>query len=303
MAGIKCPPYFYMTMNLNQNIIENVRTALAEDVGTGDLTAQLVPADARAQARVISREVAVLCGQAWFTETFKQAAPSATIEWHAAEGDVMQINQTIVTINGNARELLTAERTALNFLQLLSGTASTVKQYADALKGTKTKIVDSRKTIPGLRLAQKYAVRVGGGANHRVGLYDGILIKENHIATAGGVTAALKDAYAIVAAPDVAARPVAPFIQIEVERLDQLTEALQAGAKMVLLDNMTHEQIAEAVRINREQFNGQAVLEVSGNVSLDNIRSYAELGVDRISSGSLTKHIRATDYSMRVNAV
>jgi nicotinate-nucleotide pyrophosphorylase (carboxylating) len=146
-------------------------------------------------------------------------------------------------------------------------------------------------------------VRVGGGANHRVGLYDGILIKENHIATAGGVTAALKDAYAIVAAPDVAARPEAPFIQIEVERLDQLTEALQAGAKMVLLDNMTHEQIAEAVRINRDQFNGQAVLEVSGNVSLDNIRSYAELGVDRISSGSLTKHIRATDYSMRVNAV
>ena len=206
-------------------------------------------------------------------------------------------------MHGAARSLVTAERTALNFLQLLSGTATTVNTYVQAIAGTKTHVVDSRKTIPGLRLAQKYAVRVGGGANHRVGLYDGILIKENHIATAGGVTAALKDAYAIVAAPDVAARPVQPFIQIEVERLDQLTEALQAGAKMVLLDNMTHEQIAEAVRINRDQFNGQAVLEVSGNVSLDNIRSYAELGVDRISSGSLTKHIRATDYSMRVNAV
>ena len=303
MAGIKCPPYFYMTMNLNQNIIENVRTALAEDVGAGDLTAQLVPSNARAQARVISREVAVLCGQAWFTETFKQAAPSATIEWHAAEGDVMQINQTIVTINGNARELLTAERTALNFLQLLSGTASTVKQYADALKGTKTKIVDSRKTIPGLRLAQKYAVTVGGGHNHRLALYDGILIKDNHIATAGGIIPALAQAQSVKDAATDNPFATQAFVMVEVETLAQLTEALSAGAKLILLDNMSHDMIREAVAINMTFNGGEADLEVSGNVSLDNVRSYADLGVDRISSGSLTKHVRAVDYSMRMSKV
>lgn len=284
-------------------VAEDVRAALAEDIGTGDLTALMIEPTQQARGHVIARESAILCGQPWFDEAFKQVDPNVTITWHVKEGDRIEPNQVLVEMHGAARSLVTAERTALNFLQLLSGTATTVNTYVQAIAGTKTHVVDSRKTIPGLRLAQKYAVRVGGGANHRVGLYDGILIKENHIATAGGVTAALKDAYAIVATPDVAARPVAPFIQIEVERLDQLTEALQAGAKMVLLDNMTHEQIAEAVRINRAQFNGQAVLEVSGNVSLDNIRSYAELGVDRISSGSLTKHIRATDYSMRVNAV
>ena len=284
-------------------VAEDVRAALAEDIGTGDLTALMIEPTQQARGHVIARESAILCGQPWFDEAFKQVDPNVTITWHVKEGDRIEPNQVLVEMHGAARSLVTAERTALNFLQLLSGTATTVNTYVQAIAGTKTHVVDSRKTIPGLRLAQKYAVRVGGGANHRVGLYDGILIKENHIATAGGVTAALKDAYASVAAPDVAARPEAPFIQIEVERLDQLTEALQAGAKMVLLDNMTHEQIAEAVRINRDQFNGQAVLEVSGNVSLDNIRSYAELGVDRISSGSLTKHIRATDYSMRVNAV
>ena len=284
-------------------VAEDVRAALAEDIGSGDLTALMIEPTQQAHGHVIARESAILCGQPWFDEAFKQVDPNVTITWHVKEGERIEPNQVLVEMHGAARSLVTAERTALNFLQLLSGTATTVNTYVQAIAGTKTHVVDSRKTIPGLRLAQKYAVRVGGGANHRVGLYDGILIKENHIATAGGVTAALKDAYAIVAAPDVAARPEAPFIQIEVERLDQLTEALQAGAKMVLLDNMTHEQIAEAVRINRDQFNGQAVLEVSGNVSLDNIRSYAELGVDRISSGSLTKHIRATDYSMRVNAV
>lgn len=284
-------------------VAEDVRAALAEDIGTGDLTALMIEPTQQARGHVIARESAILCGQPWFDEAFKQVDPNVTVQWHVKEGERIEPNQILVEMHGAARSLVTAERTALNFLQLLSGTATTVNTYVQAIAGTKTRVVDSRKTIPGLRLAQKYAVLVGGGANHRVGLYDGILIKENHIATAGGVTAALKDAYAIVAAPAVAARPVQPFIQIEVERLDQLTEALQAGAKMVLLDNMTHEQIAEAVRINREQFNGQAVLEVSGNVSLDNIRSYAELGVDRISSGSLTKHIRATDYSMRVNAI
>ena len=223
--------------------------------------------------------------------------------WHVAEGDAIEPNQVLVEMSGSARALVTAERTALNFLQLLSGTATTVNTYVKAIAGTRAQVVDSRKTIPGLRLAQKYAVVVGGGVNHRVGLYDGILIKENHIATAGGVIPALEHARAIVSAPDVAARAVAPFIQIEVETLAQLQEALSAGAKMVLLDNMTHEQISQAVKINTEQFARQAILEVSGNVSLDNIRSYAELGVDRISIGGLTKHVRAIDFSMRVNAI
>ncbi|TDR32391.1 carboxylating nicotinate-nucleotide diphosphorylase [Hydromonas duriensis] len=288
-------------MNLQNSIIENVRAALLEDVGYGDLTAQLVPADARAEAKVISREAAVLCGQAWFSETFKQVAPSAVVQWHAAEGDVMTVNQHIVTVTGNARELLSAERTALNFLQLLSGTATTVKQFALALQGTHTKIVDSRKTIPGLRLAQKYAVTVGGGYNHRFALYDGILIKENHIATAGGITAALKQAQAVkdAATQNPFARDA--FVMVEVETLAQLHEALTAGATLILLDNMSHDMIREAVAMNMSFNDGKADLEVSGNVTLDNVRAYAELGVDRISSGSLTKHIRAVDYSMRMN--
>lgn len=291
-------------MDLKQTIVANVKEALAEDVGFGDLTAQLVPAEAYAQATVISREVAVLCGQEWFTETFKQAAPSAELTWHAPEGTLMQVNQTIVTIKGNARELVTAERTALNFLQFLSGVATTTRHYVDVIAGTHTQIVDSRKTIPGLRLAQKYAVTIGGGKNHRLALYDGILIKENHIATAGGVTAALSHAEEIKTAAAVH-NPFArdAFVMIEVETLAQLEEALQAGAKMVLLDNMSHETIRQAVALNQTRYNKQAALEVSGNVSLDNIRSYAELGVDRISSGSLTKHIHAVDFSMRMSSL
>ena len=289
--------------HLHATIIENVRAALLEDVGSGDLTAQLVPLEARARATVISREAAILCGQDWFYETFKQAAPSATLDWHVAEGAVMGVNQTIVTIEGNARELLTAERTALNFLQLLSGTATTVKQYADALHGTKTKIVDSRKTIPGLRLAQKYAVTVGGGHNHRIALYDGILIKENHIATAGSVTKVLVNAQEVKDAALNNPFASTAFVMIEVETLAQLTEALGAGAQMILLDNMTHDMIRQAVAINMTLNNGTADLEVSGNVTLDNVRGYAELGVDRISSGSLTKHLRAIDFSMRMSAI
>ena len=289
--------------HLHAPIIENVRAALLEDVGSGDLPAQLVPLEARARATVISREAAILCGQDWFYETFKQAAPSATLDWHVAEGAVMGVNQTIVTIEGNARELLTAERTALNFLQLLSGTATTVKQYADALHGTKTKIVDSRKTIPGLRLAQKYAVTVGGGHNHRIALYDGILIKENHIATAGSVTKVLVNAQEVKDAALNNPFASTAFVMIEVETLAQLTEALGAGAQMILLDNMTHDMIRQAVAINMTFNNGTADLEVSGNVTLDNVRGYAELGVDRISSGSLTKHLRAIDFSMRMSAI
>ena len=289
--------------HLHATIIENVRAALLEDVVSGDLTAQLFPLEARARATVISREAAILCGQDWFYETFKQAAPSATLDWHVAEGAVMGVNQTIVTIEGNARELLTAERTALNFLQLLSGTATTVKQYADALHGTKTKIVDSRKTIPGLRLAQKYAVTVGGGHNHRIALYDGILIKENHIATAGSVTKVLVNAQEVKDAALNNPFASTAFVMIEVETLAQLTEALGAGAQMILLDNMTHDMIRQAVAINMTFNNGTADLEVSGNVTLDNVRGYAELGVDRISSGSLTKHLRAIDFSMRMSAI
>ena len=289
---------------LNTAIIDDVRAALLEDVGAGDLTAQLVPADAVAQATVISREVAIVCGQAWFNETFKQVAPTATLEWHVNDGEQMAENQTIVTIVGNARELLTAERTALNFLQLLSGTATTTRRYADAIAHTPTKMVDSRKTIPGLRVAQKYAVTVGGGINHRFALYDGILIKENHIATAGGVTAVLAQAETIKnAATEKNPYAANAFVMIEVERLDQLHEALNAGATMILLDNMSHDMIREAVAMNMTFNNGAADLEVSGNVTLDNVASYAELGVDRISSGSLTKHVRAIDFSMRMKRI
>ncbi len=284
-------------------VAADVQRALDEDIRTGDLTALLIDAKQQAHGRIIAREPAILCGQPWFDAAFRQVEPSVQITWHVAEGDAIEPNQVLVEMSGSARALVTAERTALNFLQLLSGTATTVNTYVKAIAGTKTHVVDSRKTIPGLRLAQKYAVVVGGGVNHRVGLYDGILIKENHIATAGGVTLALEHARAIVSAPDVAARAVAPFIQIEVETLVQLQEALSAGAQMILLDNMNLEHIAQAVKINAEQFAKQAILEVSGNVSLDNIRGYAELGVDRVSIGGLTKHVRAIDFSMRVNAV
>ena len=288
---------------LHEQVHIDVRHALAEDIGSGDLTALLIDAKQQAHGRIIAREPAILCGQPWFNEAFAQVEPSVQITWHVAEGERIEPNQVLVEMSGSARALVTAERTALNFLQLLSGTATTVNTYVQAIAGTGTHVVDSRKTIPGLRIAQKYAVVVGGGVNHRVGLYDGILIKENHIATAGGVTPALALARAIVSAPDVAVRAIAPFIQIEVETLEQLQESLSAGAQMILLDNMSHAQITQAVKINTEQFARQAILEVSGNVSLENIRGYAELGVDRISIGGLTKHVRAIDFSMRVNAV
>lgn len=288
---------------LNERIQHDVSNALQEDIGTGDLTALLIDAEQQAHGRIIARETAILCGQAWFNEAFLQVDPNVRITWHVAEGTTLEPNQTLVEMHGSARALVTAERTALNFLQLLSGTATTVHTYVRAIAGTQTHVVDSRKTIPGLRMAQKYAVTVGGGINHRVGLYDGILIKENHIATAGGVSPALAHARSILASPEITARAHAPFIQIEVETIAQLQEALSAGATMILLDNMNHEQIAQAVQINTEHYHRQAILEVSGNVSLDTIRSYAELGVDRISIGGLTKHVRAIDFSMRVQAI
>ena len=268
--------------------------ALAEDVGSGDLTAALVDPARRARARVLLRESAVLCGQPWAQAALYALAPQAQMQWQVAEGARGQANEVVLTVEGPAQALLTAERTMLNFLQLLSAVATHTAQFVAAVQavpGNRAQIVDTRKTLPGLRLAQKYAVRCGGGTNHRIGLYDAVLIKENHIAAAGGVSAALQRAQSAAAQ--------AAFIEIEVETLQQLHEALQAGARMVLLDNMSHAQLREAVDINA----GRATLEVSGGVNLDTVQAIAATGVDRISIGGLTKDIRAVDFSMRMEDV
>ena len=272
---------------LRVEIQRNVAAALAEDIGTGDLTAHLIPDSVQARGRVITREPAILCGCAWFDAAFAAMQPNALVTWHAADGDRLEAGQPICDIIATARNLLTAERTGLNFLQLLSATASLTRSYVDAVAGTRASIVDTRKTLPGLRLAQKYAVLVGGGVNHRIGLYDGILIKENHIISAGGVREVLGTARRIASGN--------AFIEIEVESLAQLREALDAGARMVLLDNMNLDQMREAVQIN----GGRAELEASGGVSLDMVREIAETGVDRISIGGLTKNVRAIDLSLR----
>jgi nicotinate-nucleotide pyrophosphorylase (carboxylating) len=265
--------------------------ALAEDVGDGDLTAALVDPARRARARVLARESAVICGGPWAEAALRQVDPAAQVRWLVREGERCARDQVVLEIEGHARGLLTAERTALNFLQLLSAVATKTATYVEAVRGTRTHIVDTRKTLPGLRLAQKYAVRTGGGTNHRIGLYDAVLIKENHIAAAGGVTAVLREAQR------VAAR--AAFIEIEVETLAQLQEALAAGATMVLLDNMGLTTLREAVRINA----GRAILEISGGVTLEGLRALAETGVDRISIGTLTKDVKATDFSMRLKEI
>jgi len=272
---------------LAAEIERNVLAALAEDIGSGDLTALLTPASRRSQGTVITRENAILAGREWFDACFRRLDPAAKIRWAVNDGQHIAAGQTLCQIDANTRALLTAERAALNFLQLLSATATTTRQYVDAIAGTRAVIVDTRKTIPGLRLAQKYAVTCGGGENHRLGLYDGILIKENHIIAAGGVVPALQRARAI-AHDEV-------FIQIEVETLGQLQEALNAEARMILLDNMGLEQMREAVALTA----GRAKLEASGGVNLKTVRSIAETGVDRISIGSLTKDIRAIDLSLR----
>ena len=276
---------------LNEEINRNVSAALAEDVGAGDLTASLVPGERRVKATVISREAGVLCGTAWFDECVRRCDPTAKVTWQGADGDRIAANQLLCEIEGNGRALLTAERSALNFLQLLSAVASKVRIYADAIAGTRAQVVDTRKTLPGLRIAQKYAVRAGGGGNHRLALWDAILIKENHIHAAGGI------AQAMAAAKQVAeqAKDRCKFIQIEVESLDELNQALAAGATMILLDNFSLDMMREASRINA----GRAILEASGNVTLETIRSIAETGVDRISVGALTKDVKALDLSMR----
>jgi nicotinate-nucleotide pyrophosphorylase (carboxylating) len=267
-------------------IEHQVRRALEEDVGPGDVTAQLIPVEQTATARVISREDAILCGSAWFETCFRLADSGSRIVWHTREGERIHPDQLLCEIHGNARALLTAERCALNFLQTLSGVATAARQYADAIAGTAASVMDTRKTLPGLRLAQKYAVTVGGGKNQRIGLYDGILIKENHIAAAGGIIPALRAAQAAANVP----------IQIEVESMDELQTALDAGATLILLDNFTPDQMRTAVSIN----NGRAELEASGNITLANIREIAETGVQRISVGSLTKNVKAIDLSMRI---
>ncbi|ANQ85242.1 carboxylating nicotinate-nucleotide diphosphorylase [Azoarcus olearius] len=272
---------------LRVEIQRNVSASLAEDIGTGDLTARLIAAETEARGRVITREDAVVCGTAWFDATFAALSPTTSVLWHVRDGERVEAGQLLCEVDASARVLLTAERTALNFLQLLSGTATVTRRFVDAVAGTRAKIVDTRKTLPGLRLAQKYAVSVGGGTNHRVGLYDGILVKENHIIAAGGIRQVVEQARAIA--------PSNVFIEVEVENLDELREALDAGVTMVLLDNMSLEEMREAVRITA----GRAELEASGGVNLERVRAIAETGVDRISIGSLTKDVRALDLSLR----
>jgi len=268
-------------------IARNVADALAEDIGSGDQTGRLVPADDLRDARIIVREDAVLCGVLWFNEVLQRVDARIDVRWRYREGDRMAADTVVCELRGPARSLLTAERNAMNFLQLLSGVASATRRYVDAVAHTKTRILDTRKTLPGLRLAQKYAVRVGGGANQRIALYDGILIKENHIAAAGGVGPAMDAALSLNAGVP---------IQIEVETLGQLETALAHRAQSILLDNFSFDAMRDAVRITA----GRAVLEVSGGVNFDTVRTIAETGVDRISIGALTKDVRATDYSMRL---
>ena len=268
-------------------IAQQVGQALAEDIGQCDWTARLIDADKTGAARVIAREDAVICGQAWFDECFRQVDSRCAVQWRVAEGEPVAAGTELCRISGPARALLTAERSALNFLQLLSAVATETRRYVDATAGHRARILDTRKTIPGLRLAQKYAVTAGGGHNQRVGLFDGILIKENHIMAAGGVAEAMRQALKDL--------PTGVTLQIEVETLAQLEEALENGAKLVLLDNMSLEQMRAAVALSA----GRAQLEASGGIDLESVRAIAATGVDRISVGKLTKDIRAVDLSMR----
>lgn len=273
--------------DLKAEIEANVRHALNEDIGSGDITAQLIPADRLAHASVITREEAVVCGSAWVNEVFRQVDPRVAVHWQAEDGQRVSANQTLFTLEGPARALLSGERSALNFLQTLSAVATSARQYADLVEGTAVRLLDTRKTLPGLRLAQKYAVTCGGCHNHRIGLFDAFLIKENHIAACGGIGAAVQ-----------AARGIAPGkpVEVEVESLSELREALEAGADIIMLDELSHADMREAVAITQ----GRAKLEASGNINQTTLRSIAETGVDYISIGALTKHIRAVDLSMRL---
>jgi nicotinate-nucleotide pyrophosphorylase (carboxylating) len=275
---------------LPPDLSDQVARALEEDVGSGDLTAALVPAERKGRATVITREQAVICGQPWVDEVFRQIDPSVRVEWQVAEGASVAPDQLLCRLDGPARALLTGERSALNFLQTLSGTATLTRRYVDLLAGLPCRVLDTRKTVPGLRRAQKYAVRCAGASNHRMGLYDGILVKENHIMAAGSIAAA-------VAAARAAGAKVP--VEVEVETLDELRQALDAGADMALLDEFSLDDLRAAVALNRSHPRGPMKLEASGNVTFETIRPIAETGVDFISVGSLTKHVRAVDLSMR----
>lgn len=271
----------------HQAIREQVRQVLAEDVGSGDLTAGLIPEQSRSEARVISRDAAIICGCIWFDEVFAQLDTAIEVEWLVADGERVEPDQLLCRVRGPSRALLTGERSALNFLQTLSGTATTASRYAEAVTDTGVRVLDTRKTLPGLRQAQKYAVSCGGCYNHRIGLYDGVLIKENHIAAAGSI------AEAVAQARRQTPRGVA--IEVEVEDLDQVSQALAAGADILLLDNMSPALLREAVQLTE----GKAKLEASGGISLENIGDIAQTGVDYISIGELTKNLRSIDLSMR----
>lgn len=281
-------PFAPFDVALHDAMVANIRAALAEDIGRGDWTAMLLPESAQVTAKVMVREQAVLCGAPWVESVMHQIDPQLQIQWHFAEGDLMPAQAVVCDIEGAARSIMTAERCALNFLQLLSAVATVTRAYVRLVEDTKASILDTRKTLPGLRLAQKYAVRVGGGKNQRLALYDGILIKENHIAAAGSIRAAMDAAHALNASVSV---------QIEVENLDELRQALDAGATSILLDNFSHDMMREAVSVAA----GKAILEASGGVNQDTVRAIAETGVDRISIGALTKDLKAIDYSLRAN--
>lgn len=273
---------------------EDVARALAEDLGGGDRTASLIDDAARATATVVTREAAVLCGTAWFEQTFRALDPAVEVRWRSGDGDAVDAGQVLCTLSGSARALLSGERTALNFLQTLSGTATLARRYRERVADLPVTLLDTRKTLPGLRAAQKYAVRCGGCANHRLGLHDGVLIKENHIAACGSIKKAVETARSMC--------PALP-VEIEVEDLGQMAEAIAAGADILLLDNFDPGALREAVALNRNlngnPGGGPALLEASGGVTLANLREIAETGVDRISIGALTKDLRATDLSMR----
>ncbi len=271
------------------NISKQVKAALQEDIGTGDLTALLVNAADQSYAHIVVREPAILCGCAWLEEVYRQLDNRIIVTWHAEDGSSLQAEQPVCDISGSSRAILTGERTALNFLQTLSATATVTSHYVKLLRSYKTQILDTRKTLPGLRAAQKYAVACGGGKNHRMGLFDAILIKENHIAAAGGITAAIQ-----------AARQQKVPIQIEVENLEQFKEALDTGVDSILLDNFSIEQLNDAVKINQSVNSGKSKLEASGGVDEKTLQDIAATGVDFISIGALTKHVRAIDFSMRI---
>ena len=269
--------------------LSNLNVFLEEDIGSGDITAAIILEAAQAYAEVITREAMVMCGQAWFNEVFRQLNSDVLIDWLVVEGDFVPANTLLCTVQGQARALLTGERTALNWVQLLSATATIAKHYADAVAGTGCKVLDTRKTIPGLRDAQKYAVSCGGAYNHRIGLYDGVLIKENHIMAAGSITKAIQ----------VARQLTTVTVEVEVETMAELTEALAAKPDRIMLDNFNLDDLRSAVALTA----GKVELEASGNISLDTIRSVAETGVDYISIGALTKHVQAVDLSMRIKVL